>query len=227
MLSRHPVLPRILPFAAYMLFVGGAELAAFAGLPALTPAASGLLYPVKAVLVLAVLILCLPYCAELRLRDLLDRRHALLSLGAGLSVFMLWINLDMSWAVVGTPRPFTPEGAPEGAARTALLAGRFLGAALLVPLAEELFWRSWLIRALEHRDFLAAEPGCAGPFAFAVTAALFALEHHMVLAGLLAGVVYNLVLRQTRSVMHCVLAHAVTNAALGAWVLHTGQWHFW
>lgn len=227
MFSRHPALPRILPFAAYMLVVGGMELASCMGLAALAPATASLLYPLKAGLLFAALVVSVPYCAELRFRDLLEGRHLLLSLAAGLMVFALWINLDQPWAMLGSPVPFTPEAAPEGVPRTALLVCRFLGAALLIPLAEELFWRSWLIRALEYKNFLAVEPGRFGPFAFTATAVLFALEHHLVVAGLLAGIIYTLVLWRTRSVMLCVVAHAVTNAALGGWVLRTGQWHFW
>ncbi len=227
MFARHPALPRVLPFAAYMLVVGVAELASLTGLVTIGPASSALLYPLKAGLLLAALIVSLPHCFELRLRDLLSGRDMLFSALTGLAVFVAWINLDQPWAVLGSAAPFMPEAAPEGIFRAALLVCRFLGAALLVPVAEELFWRSWLIRALEHKNFLAAEPGRAGPFAFMATAVLFALEHHLVLAGLVAGVAYNLVLRQTRSVMHCVFSHAVTNAALGVWVLCTRQWHFW
>ncbi len=49
----------------------------------------------------------------------------------------------------------------------------------------------------------------------------------MVLAGFVAGAIYTALLYRTSSVTQCVLAHAVTNAALGAYVLTTGNWQFW
>ena len=45
-------------------------------------------------------------------------------------------------------------------------------------------------------------------------------------AAILTGALYNLVAYRTRSLSSCVLAHAVTNALLGAYVLHTRQWGF-
>jgi hypothetical protein len=40
-------------------------------------------------------------------------------------------------------------------------------------------------------------------------------------------VLYNLVAFRTRSLGSCILAHAVTNALLGAFILATRQWGFW
>ena len=104
---------------------------------------------------------------------------------------------------------------------------RFTGAVLLAPLAEELFWRSFLIRVLEKRDFLSVPLGRAHWPSFAITAVLFALEHHLVAAGCMAGVLYTLTLYRTKSLAQRVLAHAATNACLGVWVLVTGAWRFW
>ena len=47
------------------------------------------------------------------------------------------------------------------------------------------------------------------------------------LAGLICGALYNWLLYRTRSVFACVVAHAVSNAALAAWVLARGDWKFW
>ncbi len=225
---QSPALPRVLPFAVYMLFVGVAELLSFTGLLVPSPETASLLYPVKILCAALALAWCLPRCPELRLRDLLENfKYTALAVFTGLLVFVLWINLDQPWATIGSPVPFNPDAAPSGAWKTALLLCRLAGASIIVPLLEELFWRSWLIRAIEGKDFLSIPVGRPNLFAFAATAVLFALEHNLVVAGLVAGVIYNLLLYRGKSVAQCVLAHAVTNLALGLWVMHTGNWQFW
>ncbi|MBW2187625.1 MAG: CAAX prenyl protease-related protein, partial [Deltaproteobacteria bacterium] len=56
---------------------------------------------------------------------------------------------------------------------------------------------------------------------------LFGLEHHLIIAGMMAGALFNLLLYRTRSIAQCILSHAVANLALGLYVLQTGQWQFW
>ncbi len=220
-------LPRVLPFIALVLSIAVLELAGLSGLFTPSPDIGTRVYPLKAAFVAVALWFCLPLCPELVFRDLLRWKDTVFSILLGLLVFFLWIHMDFPWARIGSPAPFMPEAAPEGIWRTALLAVRFTGAALLVPLAEELFWRSFLIRALEARHFLAVPLGRVHWPSFAITAVLFALEHHQAAAGLMAGILYNLALYRTKSITQCVLAHAVTNAALGLWVLATGAWGFW
>ena len=220
-------MPRVLPFAALVAGIAALELAGLSGLIDVSPNAGTLAYPFRAALAALALWFCLPLCPEFSLRELLRWKDSLFSLLIGLLVFFLWIHMDVPWARMGSPTPFMPEAAPEGVWRTALLAVRFSGAALLVPLAEELFWRSFLIRVLEKRDFLSVSLGRIHWPSFAITAVLFALEHHQLAAGFMAGVLYNLTLYRTKSLAQCVLAHAVTNAALGVWVLAAGAWRFW
>ena len=64
--------------------------------------------------------------------------------------------------------------------------------------------------------------------AFWVTALLFAAEHGSFWdVGLLTGAIYNWWMVGTRNVWDCIIAHAVTNAALAAWVVLAGQWQYW
>lgn len=220
-------LPRVLPFLAFVLVIAVLEVTGMAGVFAPSPELWARLYPLQAALAAVALWFCLPLCSEFVPRDLLRWKDTVFSLLLGLLVFFLWIHMDFSWARIGSPSPFMPGAVPEGPQRTALLTVRFFGAALLVPLAEELFWRSFLIRALQAKNFFAVPLGRVHWPSFAITAVLFALEHHQAAAGLMAGILYNLALYRTRSIAQCVLAHAVTNAALGLWVIFTGAWHFW
>jgi uncharacterized protein len=93
---------------------------------------------------------------------------------------------------------------------------------------EELFWRAWLMRWLINTDFLRVPLGAYTPFAFWLTAILFASEHGPYWdVGLVAGVIYNWWMIRSKSVADCILAHATTNAALSGYVLTTGQWQYW
>jgi hypothetical protein len=104
---------------------------------------------------------------------------------------------------------------------------RMAGAVLIVPLMEELFWRSFLIRYIIDKNFENVPPGTFTWVSFLLTVVLFGFEHHYILAGMMAGVFYNLLLYRTRSLAQCVLSHAVTNLALGIYVVSTGKWQFW
>ena len=111
--------------------------------------------------------------------------------------------------------------------RTLFLAVRFYGLALMVPVMEELFWRSFLLRWITDQDFEKLPVGTFSWSAFAIVAAVFGVSHPEWLAGILFACAMALLLRRTRSLFACIVAHAVTNLALGIFVLTTGQWHFW
>ena len=63
---------------------------------------------------------------------------------------------------------------------------------------------------------------------FLLTVLLFASEHGAMWdVGLAAGLLYNFWMRRTRSLGDLILAHAVTNACLSAYVLSRGRWEYW
>ncbi|BCO11434.1 Abortive infection protein [Citrifermentans bremense] len=92
---------------------------------------------------------------------------------------------------------------------------------------EEIFWRSFLLRYLVDTDFESIPIGSFTWSSFIISTVLFGLEHHFFVAGMIAGVIYSLIVYKTRSIVQCVLAHAITNLALACYVLYTGKWYFW
>jgi CAAX prenyl protease-like protein len=56
---------------------------------------------------------------------------------------------------------------------------------------------------------------------------VFMLAHTLWLAAILAGVAYALLYIRSGKLWTAVLAHAVTNGALGIWVVATRNWQFW
>lgn len=222
-------LARVVPFALYLAFIGleqGLGWLRDQGWLDFSDAQLNLLYPVKIIAVVAVLLWYRRDYDELRWRDLARPATLLLSLLVGLVVFALWINLDIALGSL-TPRGFDPGQFDDPRMRLVLTASRLVGAALVVPVMEELFWRSFLIRYIVNSDFTKVPVGLFSWGSFTITVVLFGLEHHYLIAGMMAGIAYNLLLYRSRSLAHCVLAHGVTNLVLGWYVLQTGAWHFW
>jgi hypothetical protein len=157
------------------------------------------------------------------------------SIAIGMAVFAIWIAPD---ALFGYRHHWLFENSLMGTAASTLAAGdragfrflasRALGSTLLVPIVEELFWRGWLMRWLIMPDFTKVALGTFTPLAFWGVALLFASEHGSYWeVGLAAGIVYNWWMLRTRSLADCILAHAVTNGALSAYVVFTGAWQYW
>lgn len=154
-------------------------------------------------------------------------RQAVLGLVVGVAVWWLWTTLDAPWMrTTSEAAPFRPVD-EDGRLIWGLLAVRALGAVLVVPLIEELFWRGWLMRWLEHHDFLAVEPQRIGLRAIVLSNVLFALAHHEWFVAALAGLAYSWLYRRTGSLWCAVLAHAVTNGLLAVWVVLGGHWAYW
>jgi uncharacterized protein len=224
------VLCRIAPFSLYMIFIALEEALRFLGgkgLVAVPDPYLLCLYPVKVLSVALVLFLFRKNYTEICFRELFGPLVSFSALVAGIVVFVLWINLDQPFATMGTLRGFDPNLFREEWMRLFLTASRLAGAVLVVPVMEELFWRSFLIRYVISPDFSSIPIGRFTWQSFLITAVLFGLEHNLFLAGILAGISYNLILYYTKSLIQCVLAHAVTNLILGIYVLNSGRWEFW
>jgi CAAX prenyl protease-like protein len=153
----------------------------------------------------------------------------LLAVIAGLFVWAIWIGLDGLYPIfpfLGARVGFNADRLAP-AARWAFIAARMLGLALVVPLIEELFWRSFLMRWLINDDFVRVPIGRVTPMAAAVTSALFAVVHPEWLPALLTGLLWAALLWRTGSLAACFVSHATANVALGIYVIVTGDWKFW
>jgi CAAX prenyl protease-like protein len=215
---------RIAPFALFMALLVLRGAAPADGSWGIDPR---WLYGVTVLAVGALLALFWREYGELARQTLPDAREALIAVGVGLGVFVLWIALDAPWMTIGTPSAgFVPTTA-DGATDWPLVAVRVMGAALLVPLMEELFWRSFLMRWIERPGFLAVDPRRVGAKAIVLSTFVFMLAHTLWLAAIAAGLAYAMLYARSGKLWLPVIAHAVTNGALGAWVVTTRQWQFW
>jgi CAAX prenyl protease-like protein len=107
------------------------------------------------------------------------------------------------------------------------MTSRLIGAAIIVPVMEELFWRSLVMRWIDDKNFLNFSPGNVSLLALVISSGVFASAHHLWLAGLLAGLVYGALYIRYRNLWVPIVAHAVTNGVLGIWVMCTGHWQYW
>jgi CAAX prenyl protease-like protein len=212
---------RILPFAAYLFFIVAGDV-----LERLGVAASSLLwlYPLKIAAVALLLALFWRRYEELR-PFRLSSTQALTALAIGVLVLVLWVSLDAGWMIIGSPSGFDPHR--QGRIDWLLVAIRIVGAALVVPVMEELFWRSFLMRWIVAPNFESVEPSQLGFKSFIITVLLFGFEHNLWLAGIVAGAAYSLLYMRHRTLWSPILAHAVTNGLLGLWVVRTGNWSYW
>lgn len=222
--------PRILPFALFMAVIGLEEGLRFLDNRewiSLRETTLLLLYPLKPLAALTALFLLRRAYTELRWADLTRPGPTLAAIGLGLAVFVLWINMDWTWGALTEPVGFDPFVFTNDAQRLAMIAVRVFSAVVVVSVMEELFWRSFLLRYIINPRFAAVPLGAFTWPSFLICALLFGLAHHFILAGIMAGMAYSLLLYKTKSLAQCILAHAVTNLALAVYVLHTGQWRFW
>ncbi len=204
-----------------------APFAAFIALLALAPFLPASPWTVIARGTLVAVLLAVFWRHYVELRQAPSTPHLALAVGVGLAVFVAWIGLDSGWTRFGEPREGFSPLRGDGEIDWPLAMARFLVLAAVVPVMEELFWRSFLMRWIDARDFLRFDPRQASRAAFALSSALFALEHSQWLAGLLAGLAYAWVYARSGNLWIPILAHTVTNGTLGIWILATRSWSFW
>jgi CAAX prenyl protease-like protein len=169
---------------------------------------------------------------------ILDLRvhHWLTTSLIGVAVFVIWIAPDQLFP--GYRHFWLFENALTGKAQgslsaqeqgqTAILWLRAIRAVAIVPIVEELFWRAWLMRWIISPRFETIPLGTWSASAFTIVAVLFASEHGPYWdVGLICGVIYNWWMVRTRSLGDLVLAHAITNGCLSAYVVWSGKWEYW
>jgi CAAX prenyl protease-like protein len=213
---------RIFPFALFMALLG--VRGALAGVPGFD---ARWVYGLSLASVAGLLVWFRHEYGELVRQNFPDARQTLEAIGVGLVVFVLWINLDWPWMQLATPTAaFVPVN-DAGLIDWPLVVVRWCGAALLVPVMEELFWRSFLMRWIDKPQFQTVDPHGVTLRAAILSTGVFVLAHTLWLAAAIAGLAYAWLYIRSGKLWTAVIAHAVTNGVLGIWVVWTKQWQFW
>jgi len=156
----------------------------------------------------------------------LDWRWSQRGVLTGILVFAVWI--------VACAFLMSPASEPASLlalspwARVLWILGRMATAVLVVPVAEELAYRGYLMRRLLSKDFEAIEFRDVKPWALAVSSVAFGLAHGALwMPGIVAGVVYGLLTVRTNSFSEGIVAHVTTNGLLAVGVLCFNHWEYW
>ena len=224
--------PRVFPFLLFIFFIVIESLIDTVAkyLPSLTKFAeydSYIFYPIKIVLVGFFLVLFWKRYTELGTKNRFLWKNIFIGLLTGFTVFVLWINMDWRFATIGESKEFDANIFGMSLISSVLVSFRLFGSSLVVPIFEELFWRSFVLRYIINPKFESVSLGTFTWMSFIVSSVLFGLEHNLWLAGIMAGVAYALLLYYTRSLFSVILAHGTTNLLLGIYVISTDNWQFW
>lgn len=206
-----PYYPYVLPFTAFMVFT---EIGNW------IPGLVYYLYPVKTIVTAGILLYYWKYYRELKLG------WSAFPLFCGIAVFVIWVGIDNFYPKIsGTV--YDPYIFESKRMRAWIIFNRMIGSVIVVPVMEELFWRSFILRFLINQDFKKVSLGTFNWSSFIISSLLFGAEHNRWLAGIIAGAIYNIVLYHRKELSDCIAAHAVTNFLLGIFVISSGNYEFW
>ncbi|PAW78384.1 MAG: CAAX prenyl protease-related protein [Verrucomicrobia bacterium Tous-C9LFEB] len=230
-LASDPIFPYFAPFFLFGFFLW---------LESLDPRAVYIVYPIKTFCVGMVLVLLWRRFPEF---GPLTKPIIWQSAAIGAIACVIWVGLDFVLIKRTTEelsKGFNPLLFKDSGWGWEMVAGlaafRILGATIVVPIMEELFWRGFLMRFLIpetqkdviNDNFEKVPMGTYGFFSFAVTTVAFACVHGVQWPlGLAVGVLYGWWFIRTKSLGAVMIAHGVTNLLLGVYVLVSQRWYFW
>jgi CAAX prenyl protease-like protein len=145
---------RIAPFATYLAFLAVTDglLWLSTTIPSLAgwqPLAVLWLYPIKTAAVLGLLLYFWPQYTELKGKGFAEWGAIVLAVVTGLLVYAAWVRMNWPWATYGEPAGYNPFQRDDRTGPV-LAAIRVFGASAVVPVMEELFWRSFLLQGGLH-----------------------------------------------------------------------------
>ena len=139
--------------------------------------------------------------------------------------FLSLFGLEKYWGQRDAFDPFTKIS--DGTHRSIFLLLRFSTLALIVPVAEELFLRGFLVRWIDDERLKPVRFDSLSLMALIAPTAASVLTHPEITAAIVWFSLVTWLMVYTKSFWNCVLAHMVTNLLLGIHVLATGSWELW
>lgn len=136
----------------------------------------------------------------------------------GLLIFVLWVAFSEFHA------PQDSDWSPGGGFIVFI---KLLTGVVLAPLIEEFFTRFYLLRVLIKENWRSVPLGKFTWTSFIITVLFFGFSHTFWVAGLVTGIILNIIYYIYRRVDECVMAHAWANLLLGLFVIINQEWIFW
>ncbi len=152
----------------------------------------------------------------------LSWRISWISLALGAGAFAIRFALD---GLPAGPKGHVTLASPPGLVPAIWTGCQVLAAATIVPIADELAFRGFLMRRLRSRFFLSVDPRSVGFVGILVSSIAFGVLYadHW-LASVAAGAVFAIAYRRRGSMGDAVAAHATYGLMLAVSGLLTGQW---
>ena len=227
--ERSPLWPRVVPFLVFILLTFCQNQFGEAG--------RYWLYVAKSVVGAWLIWEMRPFVAELKLNFTWE------AVVVGVGVIVMWVGIDsfypgltalgeklgLSKPPATPPLPWNPHlQFGEGSVLAWLvIAARILGSSLVVPVLEEVFYRSFLYRYVAKPDFQSIPLSFFGWTPFLLTAVIFGVSHEQWLAGILCGFAFQGLVIWKGRLGDAIVAHGIANLVLGLWVVSKGAWNFW
>ncbi|MBI4650782.1 CAAX prenyl protease-related protein [Candidatus Desantisbacteria bacterium] len=175
------------------------------------------------------------------LKKLLKIHNAILpGIIFGITGIIVWIFLSQlhleaklftylpKWIQPEKRPAFNPfQSIPYPFLRWTFIIVRTTGVAVLVPIAEELFWRGFLMRWIITPDWEKQEIGIFNIKAFLWTTLLFILAHPEWLAAAAYFCLISILFYWKKDLWNCIVAHSISNLILVFYVIHTKTWELW
>ena len=145
-------------------------------------------------------------------------------------IIIIWISLE--FLNKGNTSAYNPA-IYTGYLFYLLILIKIIGMVIVAAMIEELFMRSFLIRALINPKFQKVKIGKFTWFSFILTTIFFGLMHGSTLTGsrlivgLISGLLFNLWLYYKKDIFSCIQCHAAANLGLVIYVLITQNWLLW
>lgn len=158
-----------------------------------------------------------------------DRQSGCWAIVIGVLVFLQWVGIEnnLAYPHLGARLGYNPFESLTGLQLPIFLILRFWGLVVMVPIMEEIFWRSFLLRYIRNSNFTSLKLGDANLTSFMAVAVGFALFHSEWLVAFITAILYGGLMLRTRSLGACIIAHGLTNFLLGLYILWAQDWKFW
>ncbi|HJN89503.1 MAG TPA: CAAX prenyl protease-related protein [Verrucomicrobiota bacterium] len=218
-LQASPLLARVLPFVVFLVLTSCQG--------SFGPESHFWVYLAKCVVGAWMIWVTWPLVSEMRWTISFE------ALSAGVLVFLMWVTLpkfskpDDTWNLLKHY-----ESSP--AMVWAFAGVRIAGSTLLVPMLEEVFYRSFLYRYILAPNWMFTAHNSFHIKPFLLTSVIFGFTHQHWIAGIICGIIYQSLVLRTNRIGDAITAHATTNFLLGVWVITQGfgyadepQWYFW
>ncbi len=148
----------------------------------------------------------------------------------GIAVFAAWVGLDGLYPMMfRRQESFNPARTfGQGSALSLFfIAVRMIGASIVVPMLEEVFYRSFLYRYFIHPQFWKIPLNRFNWRAFLIIGVIFGVGHFEWLPGILCAFAYQTLVCRNNRLGDAISAHATTNILLSCWVVIGDNYIFW